>query len=763
MAAGQQKKRLSSSNLHEQYKGKKKKKLDTSDYMLSLRPHIHLEWDHSKKQALAKKEQVGITWKDMSPFLDYVPQRRSGLADVLSIPGEIFGLENLKEVLSYEVWENCLSESERNLLTQFLPSGTDADQAVHSLLTGEDHHFGNPFLKWSSSLCSGDLHPDNILHMDRQFRTDKKAYYSELNQYHTEMIEVLKKWKETWARCKDPEKLRRGSSKLKRERPPILSEKAKVATNSKKEIPHKICVRNDDTAKYMSYIKISKQQFELVKNLKNGGDGIQSKSLDRVIGDISDFSIHPYEGFGEEEKKRLHKHWLLVVRKDIPAAFQERRGKALRKEEWGKCLEQELADKRIQIMDKMEMENLDSSPQRQIEDEELSGNRDDMVHEYDTDSSSNSSDDSCMEINPVDVDQGVVVQDIHKPADNCVIRSKVMHEEETSKNDMEPRLPVPSAKYTWQDGSMQVPNYLNSESHRLSFGGLSLRQPQSASERPTRVIDFDREILEHEAEESIASALHVDSTGPLLYPYAGQNHDELLPPFPKEPAMLSAYPHEHMNDLKQPGLDLLMANESLPHSGQFAHNFQQHPQLIEQRHHSREQEMFMHQVMNKNMYANGRFPNQGHMPVVSHGLVALQPPLNGGLATGQNWFPQEQRAHGGWSGIESNGGGQSSGDGGVDGSLFSVLSGCRNIPSRAPFGNPSSEQFMQARNFVRGGIPTNNGIYGYAPQQVRSSNSHNIAANPRPTDLNMPWLNYPHPNSSMHDSNSKPFMGSWKQ
>lgn len=38
----------------------------------------------------------------------------------------------------------------------------------------------------SSSLCSGDLHPDNVLRVERQCRDDKVSYYRELNKYHHE-------------------------------------------------------------------------------------------------------------------------------------------------------------------------------------------------------------------------------------------------------------------------------------------------------------------------------------------------------------------------------------------------------------------------------------------------------------------------------------------------------------------------------------------------------------------------------------------------
>lgn len=108
MAAGQQKKRLNSPsfatcNFQEQYRVKKKKHLEPSQNVLNMRGHIYLEWDDIQKKAVAKKEQIGITWRDMAPFIGSVPQTHMDLADVFPILHEIFDLENLTEVLSYEV------------------------------------------------------------------------------------------------------------------------------------------------------------------------------------------------------------------------------------------------------------------------------------------------------------------------------------------------------------------------------------------------------------------------------------------------------------------------------------------------------------------------------------------------------------------------------------------------------------------------------------------------------------------------------------
>ncbi|XVE84247.1 hypothetical protein DITRI_Ditri16bG0155500 [Diplodiscus trichospermus] len=127
------------------------------------------------------------------------------LADVLTLPHESFDLENLKEVLSYEVWLTHLSENERNLLMQFLPTDTDKEQVLQALLAGDNFHFGNPFLKWGTSLCSGHLHPDAVIQEEKRLKAEKKVNYSELQDYHNDMIEYLQKLKEKWESCKDSE------------------------------------------------------------------------------------------------------------------------------------------------------------------------------------------------------------------------------------------------------------------------------------------------------------------------------------------------------------------------------------------------------------------------------------------------------------------------------------------------------------------------------------------------------------------------------
>ena len=107
MAANQRRKKLSSASVvshstRDSYRVRKKNfALPHSD--ANLRSHITLVWDGSKRRVVSKREQVGISWRKLRPFLDSVSNKHSILADVFDVPREIFELKNLSEVLSLEV------------------------------------------------------------------------------------------------------------------------------------------------------------------------------------------------------------------------------------------------------------------------------------------------------------------------------------------------------------------------------------------------------------------------------------------------------------------------------------------------------------------------------------------------------------------------------------------------------------------------------------------------------------------------------------
>lgn len=58
----------------------------------------------------------------------------------------MFNFSYIKILL--QVWKTFLSEDERNFLMHFLPTGSEPHQVVQKLLSGDNFHFGNPYLKW---------------------------------------------------------------------------------------------------------------------------------------------------------------------------------------------------------------------------------------------------------------------------------------------------------------------------------------------------------------------------------------------------------------------------------------------------------------------------------------------------------------------------------------------------------------------------------------------------------------------------------------
>ncbi|KAL4292003.1 hypothetical protein GQ457_14G005110 [Hibiscus cannabinus] len=419
MGADQQRKRLNGAsiagcNFQVQYRNKRKR-LESLQNDLNTKSCISLEWDGNQKRVVAKREQIGLSRRHVKPLTDSTKQYNRVLADALTLPNEIFDLENLTDVLSYEVWQTLLSENERNLLMQFLPTGTDKDHVLQALLAGDSFHFGNPFLKWGSLVCSGHLHPDAVIQEELRLKAEKKAYYSELQDYHNDIIDYLQKLKVKWESCEDPEqeivhkmwRSRRAGEKgvfshSSESKPVNLEQDATVTSESCSwaederacssdnqnssvvkggKIQRRMYVKGfikdngrnlltslDDTqtleerprkgdkihnsdiqqsggAKYMSYVKISKKQHELIKNMRQSGRSIRSKSLNHVLGNIGSLHILPYEIFEEQERRNLHEHWLRLVKEDLPAAYASQREMKWQKREIAKLLEQDMEEK----------------------------------------------------------------------------------------------------------------------------------------------------------------------------------------------------------------------------------------------------------------------------------------------------------------------------------------------------------------------------------------------------------------------------------
>lgn len=373
------------STSQEQINGKTKK-FKISPHDLNVRPSISLVWDGKGRSVVPKREQIGISRRQLMPYIDPSPHGHSILADVCSLPREIFEVENVSSILSYEVWQNYLSEKERSLLSEFLPKVAEPETIVRELLAGDNFHFGNPVQKWGCSLSSGDLHPDNVITKEQALKAGKKAYYNGLEKYHSTMIGNLHTLKEKWDHSKDPEvevvqdmwrsrKHAQSSMPTSEDRacypeenlaatpescswgnsdkayssdnqnsgmlhgellkskgfvnrtPDTSSSGAKeVARQRKVDTVQKRNIQHGNGSKYMSYVKISKEQHERVKNsMKNIGNSIKPKFLSNVIGSFDTLNVQPFERFEEEERTKLHQCWLKVATIDVPEGFANMR------------------------------------------------------------------------------------------------------------------------------------------------------------------------------------------------------------------------------------------------------------------------------------------------------------------------------------------------------------------------------------------------------------------------------------------------------
>lgn len=433
MAANQRRKRLSSANVvgyssREPYRVRKKNlALPHSD--ANLRSHITLVWDGSKRRVVSKREQIGISWRKLRPFVDLVSNEQTILADVFDVPREIFELEDLSEVLSLEVWQTYLSENERNNLRKFLPGEQENEtDVVGALFSGNNFHFGNPLVKWESSLCSGALHPDAVLRHEQCLRADKKTYSRELQKYHNNMIGYLQKLKDRCANCKDPEKeiihqtwrSRNSENRVStlnvsrfdhhEDNAIATSESGSWAAEEKacssdnqtsfmkgREFSERMCkegykrerCRSSSSALDDMLNVGTRPEDKLQKRNIQCSDGSkymsyfkiskkqhdlvknmkQSGSLDQVLGDIQAFNVQPYQVFVEEEQKKLHEHWLQLSKVHLPVAYANWREIHLQRRQITKALEQDLKDRQTLLMD-VDTESHDSMLRGQMDAEE---------------------------------------------------------------------------------------------------------------------------------------------------------------------------------------------------------------------------------------------------------------------------------------------------------------------------------------------------------------------------------------------------------
>ncbi|KAG7564616.1 hypothetical protein ISN44_As10g013720 [Arabidopsis suecica] len=121
-----------------------------------------------------------------------------------SIPFELYDLSNLEDILSVDVWNECLTEEERFSLSSYLP---DVDQltfmrTLKELFEGRNFHFGSPVKKLFDMLKGGQCEPRNTLYLEGRSLFLRTKHYHSLRKYHNDMVVNLCQTRDAWASCK---------------------------------------------------------------------------------------------------------------------------------------------------------------------------------------------------------------------------------------------------------------------------------------------------------------------------------------------------------------------------------------------------------------------------------------------------------------------------------------------------------------------------------------------------------------------------------
>jgi len=120
-----------------------------------------------------------------------------------SIPYDLYSLPDLKDILSLETWNSCLTEEERFYLAAYLP---DADHetfvlTINELFSGDNLFFGSPLDSLFHRLQGGFYSPQ-VTHVREGLQLlQKRGHYHSLRLYHESMTQRFVDMKKAWSSC----------------------------------------------------------------------------------------------------------------------------------------------------------------------------------------------------------------------------------------------------------------------------------------------------------------------------------------------------------------------------------------------------------------------------------------------------------------------------------------------------------------------------------------------------------------------------------
>lgn len=121
-----------------------------------------------------------------------------------SIPLELYDLPGLEDILSVDVWNECLSDEERFSLSKFLP---DMDQETYmitlkELFTGCNFRFGSPIKMLFSMLKGGLCEPRVALYRHGLNFFQRRQHYHLLRKHQNNMVSSLCQMRDAWLNCR---------------------------------------------------------------------------------------------------------------------------------------------------------------------------------------------------------------------------------------------------------------------------------------------------------------------------------------------------------------------------------------------------------------------------------------------------------------------------------------------------------------------------------------------------------------------------------
>ncbi|KQJ98856.1 uncharacterized protein LOC100837593 isoform X1 [Brachypodium distachyon] len=107
-----------------------------------------------------------------------------------NVPYELYDLPELKDILSLETWNLCLTEDDRFRLAAYLPDMNQHDffTTMNELFSGSDMFFGSPLRGFFDRLNGGFYSPEVSQARELLMMFQRRKHYHFLKMYHDGMI-----------------------------------------------------------------------------------------------------------------------------------------------------------------------------------------------------------------------------------------------------------------------------------------------------------------------------------------------------------------------------------------------------------------------------------------------------------------------------------------------------------------------------------------------------------------------------------------------